>query len=107
MTARVIGAVPAPSGSDWVTPASWRYPGSAYTGWRQRLRHTRAKRRWAPHGFQPESPEFGPFLAIYNVLVARFGLAANERFAAVLQHHEGGGSGTMRRTAPAHGPRRR
>jgi len=32
----------------------------------------------------PGSAEFGPFLAIYDALVARFGVAADERFTAVL-----------------------
>jgi hypothetical protein len=37
----------------------------------------------APHGFVGAA-EFGSFLAFYDTLMARFGVAADERFAAVL-----------------------
>jgi hypothetical protein len=53
------------------------------------------------------SAEFSVFLAIYNALVARFGAAADERFARPEQHHEGAAAAVqlpptvpVRRTAP-------
>jgi hypothetical protein len=58
---------------------------TAYTAWRQRLRRTLAKRRWAPHGFVGAA-EFGPFLALYDTLMARFGVTVRRRLE---RYHQG------------------
>ena len=47
-------------------------------------RHTLTTRHWASHRFVPGAEEFGLFLNLYDALVARFGVAADERFATVL-----------------------
>jgi hypothetical protein len=59
-------------------------PGSAYTALRQRLRRTLAKRRWAPHGFGRGGGVRPLPRPLRDTLMARFGVVADERFAAVL-----------------------
>ena len=60
------------------------YPGSAYTAWRQRQRHTLRQEAmgtaWVRQGRRSSAPSW----PIYDALVARFGVAADERFTAVL-----------------------
>jgi hypothetical protein len=58
----------------------------------------------APHGFLPGSAEFGRFLAIYDALVARFGVAADERFTAVLKRHHQGPAAAVQCRAYRAGP---
>lgn len=60
--------------------------GSAYTGWRQRLRHAIGRRKWSQHGFVHNAAEFQPFLALYSILESRHGSeAAVEKLDAVMR----------------------
>jgi len=60
--------------------------GSEYTGWRQRLRHAIARRKWSEHGFVHNAAEFQPFLALYSILESRHGSeTAGQKLEAVLQ----------------------